>query len=136
MLWLLLSCHMLMLLLAWLFLFKEKRFINYHLGMNVAMVPTGLFSLSAGLILLSLYPEAFIMITIITTCIGLATGIFFGSLIDKQGALMGFSSGIMSGIMAPMLGAMAADISPLLTFSTLLFLTGMTWLIFPTNRRA
>ncbi len=89
------------------YLYKRRKLIGYHLGMNLAMTPTGIISIATGLILIYHFPMHFTEVTILTTIIGIIIGILFGALVEYQTVIMGITTGVMSGIMAPMIGDMA-----------------------------
>ncbi|WP_035178009.1 hypothetical protein [Alkalihalobacterium bogoriense] len=113
--------------LTYQYLFKKRKLIGYHLGMNVAMTPTGIISIASGLILIYHFPFQFTEMTILTTIIGIAIGVLFGSLVEYQTVIMGVTSGVMSGIMAPMIGDMAQHSLILIGFtqSLVFILLGM-----------
>lgn len=100
------------------FLKRVKNLIGYHLGMNIAMLSSGVIGISVGTVLGYAYPEHYTVITIVATLIAIIVGVLFGSLVDYQTLLSGVSGGMMAGIMGPMIG-MVADLG-LLTFCTVL----------------
>lgn len=104
--------------ISYSFLKRVKNLIGYHLGMNLAMLSSGVVGISVGTLLGYAYPEHYTMITVIATVIAIIVGALFGALVDYQTLLSGISGGIMAGIMGPMIG-MVADFG-LLTFCTVL----------------
>lgn len=89
------------------FLFKVKNLISYHLGMNIAMVTSGVMGIAIGTVLGFAFPAHYTLITILTTVLAILIGAIFGALVDYQTLLSGVSSGIMAGIMGPMIGVVA-----------------------------
>lgn len=89
------------------FLYKIKFLISYHLGMNIAMLSSGVMGLAIGAILGNAFPSHYTLVTITATVIAVIIGAIFGALVDYQTLLSGVSGGIMAGIMGPMLGVMA-----------------------------
>lgn len=106
------------------YLYKVRNLIGYHLGMNIAMISSGVFGLALGSVLgarFYIHPEWTI---IVTTLIAMLTGILFGSLVDYQTLISGISSGIMGGLMGPMISFHIHNPFPIMLFCTLLvFLT-------------
>lgn len=96
-------------IVLYIFIFKLRRMIGFHLGMNIAIVTGGLIALTSGILLIFQYPFLFTFITILATCIGMVTGAIFGALFDYQTMLTGLINGLMAGIMAPMLGAIMTE---------------------------
>lgn len=115
---------------AFFYLYKYRKLIGYHLGMNIAMTPSGIISIATGLILIYHFPLHFTEITILTTVIGIIIGIAFGALVEYQTVIMGFSSGVMGGIMAPMIGDMAQHSLLLIGFTQVLLVILMGMLCF------
>ncbi|WP_231686897.1 hypothetical protein [Bacillus sp. JCM 19034] len=116
-LWLFFYVNFVLVGMTFAFLFKKRKLIGYHLGMNLAMTPAGIISIATGLILIYHFPYHFTEITIFTTIIGISIGVLFGALVEYQTVIMGITSGVMSGIMAPMIGDMANHSLLLIGFS-------------------
>jgi hypothetical protein len=87
------------------YIFKNRQVIGFQLGMNISMITGGMHSIATGVLLISLYPLQFTLITIFTALIGMGTGAAFGALFDYQTLLTGYSNGLIVGLMAPMVGA-------------------------------
>ncbi|MCL7746111.1 hypothetical protein [Halalkalibacter alkaliphilus] len=129
-LWLLFYANFIVAGMSYAYLFKYRKLIGYHLGMNVAMTPTGIISIASGLILIYHFPLHFTEITIITTIIGVVIGIVFGALVEYQTVIMGVTSGVMAGIMAPMIGDMAQHSLLLIGFTEFLLFSLIGMLCF------
>jgi hypothetical protein len=95
--------------IAYFFLYKRRKLIGFHLGMNIAMVAGGGLAIGAGVILIQLFPLRHVEVTIIATVTGIVAGSLFGALFDYQTLLTGYINGLMMGIMAPMAGAAASN---------------------------
>lgn len=111
-------------------LYKSRKLVGYHLGMNIAMTPSGVVSLVTGLILIQQFPAHYATVTIITTTVGIVIGVIFGAMVDYQTLLMGFSGGIMSGIMAPMIGDMSGNSLYLIVYAELLLIVSFVMLYY------
>lgn len=105
------------------FLYKIKSLISYHLGMNIAMLSSGVMGLGVGAILGYTFPSHYTLVTIIATVIAMIIGAIFGALVDYQTLLSGVSGGLMAGIMGPMIGVMA-------DFGFITFCTILVYVIF------
>ncbi|WP_232695913.1 hypothetical protein [Brevibacillus daliensis] len=106
---------------AFLYLFKFRRLIGYHFGMNVAMTASGVFGLATGIVFSYLFPGEYTLLTIVTTVLAVAIGVVFGALVDYQTVITGVSSGVMPGLMGPMIGMMADQQVLLILFCTVLY---------------
>lgn len=108
--------------ISYSFLFKVKNLIGYHLGMNLAMLSSGIMGITVGTLLGYAYPTNYTAITIVATLTAIVVGALFGSLVDYQTLLSGVTSGIMAGVMGPMIGVMA-DLDLLAFCTALLYLS-------------
>ena len=95
--------------IAYFYLYKRRKRIGFHLGMNIAMVAGGGLAIGAGVILIHLFPLHYVEVTITATVTGIVVGSLFGALFDYQTLLTGYINGLMMGIMAPMAGAAASN---------------------------
>lgn len=91
----------------YLWIFRRKALIGFHLGMNVAMVAGGGLALGTGILLIYEFPFYYMEVTGISTLTGMVAGGLFGRLFGKQPMLSGYVFGLMTGMMAPMVGAAA-----------------------------
>lgn len=91
----------------YLWLFRRKKLIDFHIGMNTAMVVGGGLALGTGVLLIYEFPFDYMVVTGIATLTGMGAGGLFGSLFGKQTMLSGYVCGLMTGMMAPMVGAAA-----------------------------
>ena len=91
----------------YLWLFRRKESIDFHIGMNVAMVAGGGLALGTGVFLIYEFPFNYMEVTGIATLTGMIAGGLFGRLFGKQTMLSGYVCGLMTGMMAPMVGAAA-----------------------------
>ncbi|WP_257535967.1 hypothetical protein [Metabacillus litoralis] len=105
---LLIYMNLVVMFLAYIYFYKRRKLIGFHLGMNIAMVAGGSLAIGTGVILINQFPLHFLEITIIATLTGLIIGSLFGGLFDYQTLLTGFINGLMMGIMSPMIGAAAS----------------------------
>lgn len=105
---------------TYLYLYKYRRLISYHFGMNMAMTASGVIGLATGIVLGHQMPHHYTFITIGTILLAVLMGILFGAMVDYQTVLTGVSTGIMAGLMGPMIGAMADQPMAIILFSTLL----------------
>lgn len=96
-------------LVLYVFIYKYRRLIGFHLGMNISIVAGGMMGLSSGILLVFQYPFHYTIITIIATLIGMIVGGVFGAIFDYQTLLTGLVNGLMLGIMAPMIGAILTE---------------------------
>lgn len=96
-------------LIAYMYLYKRRKLIGFHLGMNIAMITGGGLAFLTGVILISQFPLHYMEITVVATLIGMIIGSLFGGLFDYQTLLTGYINGLLMGIMAPMIGAAASD---------------------------
>jgi len=95
--------------ITYMYLYKRRKLIGFHLGMNIAMVTGGGLAFVTGVILINQFPLHYIEITIVATLIGMSIGSLFGGLFDYQTLLTGYMNGLLMGLMAPMVGAAASD---------------------------
>lgn len=121
--WLILMSYFIVCFATYTFLYKIKFLISYHLGMNIAMLSSGVMGLAVGVVLGSAFPSHYTLVTIFVTMIAMIIGAVFGALVDYQTLLSGVSGGLMAGIMGPMIGVMA-------DFSFITFCTILTYIIF------
>ena len=95
--------------ISYIYLFKRRKLIGFHLGMNIAMVSGGGLAFITGVLLINRFPLHYLEITIATTLTGMIIGSLFGGMFDYQTLLTGYINGLLMGIMAPMVGAAASD---------------------------
>lgn len=95
--------------ISYIYLFKRRKLIGFHLGMNIAMVTGGGLAFLTGVLLINRFPLHYMEITIATTITGMVVGSLFGGLFDYQTLLTGYINGLLMGIMAPMVGAASSD---------------------------
>ena len=95
--------------ITYMYLYKRRKLIGFHLGMNIAMITGGGLAFVTGVILINQFPLHYIEITIVATLIGMSIGSLFGGLFDYQTLLTGYMNGLLMGLMAPMVGAAASD---------------------------
>ena len=95
--------------ITYVFLFKRRKLIGFHLGMNIAMIAGGGLAILTGVVLIYRFPLHYLEITIASTLIGMIVGSVFGGMFDYQTLLTGYMNGLLMGIMAPMIGAAASD---------------------------
>ena len=95
--------------IAYMYLYKRRKLIGFHLGMNIAMITGGGLAFVTGVILINQFPLHYIEITIVATFIGMMIGSICGGLFDYQTLLTGYMNGLLMGLMAPMVGAAASD---------------------------
>jgi len=106
--------------LSYRYLYKSRRLIGYHFGMNLAMLASGVIGLAVGVLLGAQFPALFAEMTIVSTVVAVAVGMWFGALVDYQTMLTGVTGGVMSGLMGPMIGVMANHADSLLLFCSAL----------------
>ncbi|NYF24425.1 hypothetical protein [Sporosarcina sp. JAI121] len=90
------------------FLYRRRKRICSHLGMNVAMVAGGGMALGTGILLIYEFPIYYMEVTVLASLAGMVAGSLFGGMFDNQTLLTGYISGLMTGMMAPMIGAAAS----------------------------
>jgi|SRR4051794_33123619 hypothetical protein len=95
--------------ISYIYLFKRRKLIGFHLGMNIAMVTGGGLAFVTGVLLINRFPLHYMEITIATTLTGMIVGSLFGGLFDYQTLLTGYINGLLMGVMAPMVGAASSD---------------------------
>lgn len=95
--------------ISYMYLYKRRKLIGFHLGMNIAMIAGGGLALGTGILLIYQFPLHYMEITIAATVTGMLVGGLFGGLFDYQTLLTGYINGLLMGIMAPMVGAAASD---------------------------
>ncbi|WP_078544049.1 hypothetical protein [Litchfieldia alkalitelluris] len=109
--------------IAYLYLYKRRKLIGFHLGMNISMVAGGGIAIATGMILINQFPLHFFEVTVAATLIGIVTGSLFGALFDYQTLLTGYINGLMMGIMSPMIGAAINDMIIILLVETAILVT-------------
>lgn len=105
------------------YLYRIRNLIGYHLGMNLAMLSSGVMGIATGTVLGYAFPAHYTLITIAATAIAILIGAIFGALVDYQTLLSGVSGGLMAGIMGPMIGVIA-------DFGLLIFCTVLVYASF------
>ncbi|WP_052455587.1 hypothetical protein [Bhargavaea cecembensis] len=85
-------------------LWKVRKRVGFHLGMNISLATGGMAALLFGVLLINQYPFHFTYITILSALVGMAAGALFGRLFDYQTFVTGLTNGIVAGLMAPMIG--------------------------------
>ena len=128
--WILLFSYLLAAVAAYLFLYKARLLIGYHLGMNMAMTSSGVLGISIGAVLGTIFPLSFTEVAVVSALLAALAGGVFGALADYQTLLTGVTSGVMSGLMGPMLGIMASDAALTQAFCTLLVYGGFGMLCY------
>lgn len=128
--WILLSSYVLAAAAAYLFLYKSRLLIGYHLGMNLAMTSSGVLGISIGAVLGTIYPLSFTEVAVVSALIAGAAGGVFGAMVDYQTLMTGVTNGVMAGLMGPMIGVMASDAALTQAFCTLLVYGGFTMLCY------
>ncbi|RBW70869.1 hypothetical protein DS031_04900 [Bacillus taeanensis] len=111
--------------IAYMYLFQTRKLIGFQLGMNIANMAGGFFAVAAGVLLIYQFPLKFVTVTIVTTLCGMIVGALFGGLFDYQTLLTGYANGLMMGIMAPMVGAAAQNSIPFLIMIELIFVSSL-----------
>lgn len=126
--WIMFICYFAVASVSYNYLYKSRKLISYHFGMNIAMTASGVMGIGCGMILAQQFPLQYSTVTIISTLIAVTIGALFGSLVDYQTLITGIASGIMAGIMGPMVGVVADLL--LLLFVTILVFVSFTLLCF------
>jgi hypothetical protein len=103
--WGLLISQFLLAAATYQFLYRRRKLIGFHLGMNIAMVAGGGLALGTGVLLIYEFPVRYMEVTVIAALTGMLVGSMFGGMFDNQTLLTGYISGLMTGMMAPMIGA-------------------------------
>lgn len=106
--WSLLIFQFLLAAVTYRFLYRRRKLIGFHLGMNIAMVAGGGMALGTGVLLIYEFPFYYMEVTVIAALTGMLVGSLFGGMFDSQTLLTGYISGLMTGMMAPMIGAAAS----------------------------
>ncbi|CAM3097221.1 hypothetical protein FITA111629_03285 [Filibacter tadaridae] len=88
----------------YMYLWRIKKLIGFHLGMNISIVMGGMIALIFGVLLILQFPFHFTLITVVSTLTGLVVGAMFGLLFDYQTFVTGLTNGIVVGLMSPMIG--------------------------------
>lgn len=117
-----------------MYLFRIRKLIGFQLGMNISNMAGGFTAIVTGVILIYQFPLKFVVVTVITTLVGMAVGGLFGSLFDYQTLLTGYGNGLMMGIMAPMIGAAAKNSPIFLTFLEGIFMVSLFLLVLSARR--
>ncbi|PLT33394.1 hypothetical protein [Bacillus sp. V5-8f] len=102
--------------ISYMYLFKRRKLIGFHLGMNIAMIAGGGLSLGTGVALINQFPLHYMEITVASAVTGILTGVLFGGLFDYQTLLTGYINGLLMGLMAPMVGAASSGSVPFMLF--------------------
>lgn len=118
----LLYANVLFTALLYVYLKSKRELFHRQDGANIATVAGGFIALLCGVILMYQFPFHFVVVTIITTLIGMITGASFGALFHYEALLTGYSHGMMLGIMSPMIGAAAKNSLVFLIFLEICFL--------------
>ncbi|UFJ39180.1 hypothetical protein LOK74_13990 [Brevibacillus humidisoli] len=118
--WIILLCCFGATAVCYLFFYRYRQSVGFHVAMNLAMTSSTLLGTTSGIVIGYQFSESYAFAAIATTFIAAAVGALFGSLGDQQTVLAGLSSGTMTGMMSPMLGAHAGQPLGLLLFSTAL----------------
>ncbi|KIL51997.1 hypothetical protein [Jeotgalibacillus soli] len=111
------------------FLYRRRKLIGFHLGMNIAMMAGGGLALTTGVLLINRFPLHYVEITVAATIIGMVSGSLFGGMFDYQTLLSGYINGLISGLMAPMIGAAAASSLPFIFLLEIFFLSSFVILM-------
>lgn len=106
--WSLLIFQLLLGVVTYRFLYRRRKLLGLHLGMNIAMVAGGGLALGTGILLIYEFPVYYMEVTVIAALTGMLAGSLFGGMFDNQTLLTGYISGLMTGMMAPMIGAAAS----------------------------
>lgn len=106
--WSLLIFQFLLAGVTYQFLYRQRKLIDFHLGMNIAMVAGGGLALGTGVLLIYEFPVYYMEVTVVAALTGMLVGSLFGGIFDNQTLLTGYISGLMTGMMAPMIGAAAS----------------------------
>ena len=106
--WGLLIFHFLLAVVTYSYLYRGRKLIGFHLGMNIAMVAGGGLALGTGVLLIYEFPVYYMEVTVLAALTGMVAGSLYGGMFDNQTLLAGYISGLMTGMMAPMIGAAAS----------------------------
>jgi hypothetical protein len=106
--WGLLIFQFLIAVVTYSYLYRGRKLIGFHLGMNIAMVAGGGLALGTGVLLIYEFPVYYMEVTVIAALTGMVAGSLYGGMFDNQTLLTGYISGLMTGMMAPMIGAAAS----------------------------
>jgi hypothetical protein len=106
--WGLLIFHFILAVVTYSYLYRGRKLIGFHLGMNIAMVAGGGLALGTGVLLIYEFPVYYMEVTVIAALTGMVAGSLYGGMFDNQTLLTGYISGLMTGMMAPMIGAAAS----------------------------
>ncbi len=117
-------------------MYRKRKTIGFHQAKNITMTISTFAALLTGLILVYLFPQSYVGVTIITTIIGLAVGAAFGILFDYQSMLMGYSHGGLMGLMSPMIGGMTGESLVLAFFAHFLFFGYVSFVFIQSRRKA
>lgn len=118
----LLYANIMLTVILYVYIKNKSKLYRMQDGGNIATITGGFLALLCGVILMYQFPFYFVIITIITTLIGMITGASFGALFHNEALLTGYSHGMMLGIMAPMIGASAKNSLAFLLFLEICFL--------------
>ena len=88
--WGLLIFQLLLTVITYKFLYKRRKSIGFHLGMNVAMVVGGGLALETGVLLIYEFPVYYMEVTVIAALTGMVSGSLFGGMFDTQTLLTGY----------------------------------------------
>lgn len=102
-------CHGLVGRVLYLLMYKKRKLFTDRYGMIMAMCSSGIVSMNLAMLLQFLFPANPAHLAILSTSLGGAIGIVFGSLVKFQSLLAGFSQGALSGMMGSMLGAVVKN---------------------------
>lgn len=115
--------------ITYLYLYKRRKLIGFHLGMNIAMITGGGIAFVTGVILINQYPLHYMEITIASTLVGMVVGSIFGGLFDYQTLVTGYINGLLMGIMAPMVGAASSESITFIIFLELFIIGSFVMLL-------
>ncbi|MFJ7936049.1 hypothetical protein [Sporosarcina sp. NPDC096371] len=128
--WGLLMIQSLLGVITYRYLYKRRKKIDFHLGMNIAMVAGGALALGTGVLLIYEFRLYYMEVTVVATLTGIVAGGLFGRMFDNQTLLTGYISGFMTGMMAPMIGAAASYSIPFAFMMEFFVLCSFAMLIF------
>ncbi|WP_017727764.1 hypothetical protein [Halalkalibacterium ligniniphilum] len=131
---LLLYGNILLMGLAYFYLFRKRKRIGFQLGMNISLIAGGSMAIISGVVLIYQFPFHFVFVTFASTLFGMAVGGLFGGLFDYQTLLSGYANGLMTGMMAPMLGAVAKNSTVFLVLLELFFVASLSLLLISAKR--
>ncbi|MFD1735424.1 hypothetical protein ACFSCX_02505 [Bacillus salitolerans] len=121
--------NILITLLVYLYVYRFRKLIGFQLGMNISTMVGGFLAIMTGVIFIYQFPLKYVLITIVTTFIGMTFGALIGGLFDYQTLLTGYVNGMMMGIMAPMIGAAAKGDPIFLLFLEVIFIFSLFLLL-------